>query len=87
MKCQKSRNAFVKINENNNRNETEAILNCKRKIQAKMAAEAHISDANSHLARIENVPEHPMDLFSIFKTAVEPYVPFPNVMCIASINK
>lgn len=46
-----------------------------------------VSDHESHLARIDNVPEHPMDLFAAFKTSVEPHVPFPNVMCIATVNK
>lgn len=46
-----------------------------------------LSNEASNLARIENAPKHPMDLFATFKSAVEPHVSFPNVMCIATVNK
>lgn len=53
----------------------------------KLSESSDAGDNESHLARIENVPEHPMDLFASFKAAIEPHLPFPNVMCIATVNK
>lgn len=56
-------------------------------IEPTMGDTAIPNDTESNLARIENVPEHPMELFHAFKSSVEQHVPFPNVMCIATANK